>query len=150
MRRNRVIALYLCSTSNHNRLQTYLTYRILPYIFVLHQTTTKQCFLGYFPNCLISLFYIKPQLSYFQKKRTMNCLISLFYIKPQLVVKLDATNRYCLISLFYIKPQPNIRAMFANENCLISLFYIKPQRILCILLVYKHLQYILHIRSGVN
>ena len=33
------------------------------------------------------------------------CLISLFYIKPQLDARLKSTGLGCLISLFYIKPQ---------------------------------------------
>ena len=36
-------------------------------------------------RCLISLFYIKPQLTYGAILVNISCLISLFYIKPQRV-----------------------------------------------------------------
>ena len=33
--------------------------------------------------CIISLFYIKPQLFAVEKLLEVSCIISLFYIKPQ-------------------------------------------------------------------
>ena len=37
---------------------------------------------------------------------SIDCLISLFYIKPQQDNQLGQNRNNCLISLFYIKPQP--------------------------------------------
>ena len=81
--------------------------RRLSYIVILHQTTTLQRSRQVYGGCLISLFYIKPQLC-------------------NLVFKLRLR---CLISLFYIKPQPSHWDIVAAPSCLISLFYIKPQRL---------------------
>ena len=77
------IVLYRLSTSNHNfSLSTTFTVA-LSYIVFLHQTTTHVlCLLNSF-NCLISSFYIKPQLLIKVLKPIENCLISSFYIKPQ-------------------------------------------------------------------
>ena len=78
----------------------------LSYIVFLHQTTTCGCARHVKGYCLISSFYIKPQLA---KSTIMNfehCLISSFYIKPQLLLLVGIDNLNCLISSFYIKPQP--------------------------------------------
>ena len=101
----------------------------MPYIFVLHQTTTTRAFHQYVPYCLISLFYIKPQPIPKYVVNRFYCLISLFYIKPQPTVNVLSGYLDCLISLFYIKPQRSVRFFIATTNCLISLFYIKPQLI---------------------
>ena len=99
------VVLYPYSTSNHNmilrgaiRLQ--LSYililhqtttmgffdvikKMLSYILILHQTTTSTRALSFSHSCLISLFYIKPQLISMGFFDVISCLISLFYIKPQ-------------------------------------------------------------------
>ena len=102
----RAIVLYLFSTSNHNVSSACALQDILSYISFLHQTTT----------------YAFPCTS------LCNCLISLFYIKPQPHGQHWRGKVYCLISLFYIKPQPTLSVYGSACNCLISLFYIKPQR----------------------
>ena len=77
------VVLYLCSTSNHNSIWSVSCAEQLSYIFVLHQTTTC-CWCNYASSCcLISLFYIKPQLAWDELNKANCCLISLFYIKPQ-------------------------------------------------------------------
>ena len=78
-------------------------------------------------DCLISLFYIKPQPAERNSETRAHCLISLFYIKPQPLAVWHVRVGNCLISLFYIKPQPCALSSFRSKNCLISLFYIKPQ-----------------------
>ena len=99
------IVLYRLSTSNHN-CKLYLTDTILlSYIVFLHQTTTLVCTLILLPYCLISSFYIKPQLISTPFLYLKDCLISSFYIKPQLSVISSSTRADCLISSFYIKPQ---------------------------------------------
>ena len=100
------VVLYLCSTSNHNPVQDFRNNVELSYIFVLHQTTTSNLRLSTTSSCLISLFYIKPQLDSGGNLRIKSCLISLFYIKPQRHNLIRLFRWSCLISLFYIKPQP--------------------------------------------
>ena len=79
---------------------------VLSYIFILHQTTTMQPIEINVKGCLISSFYIKPQLTMVSHVLTNGCLISSFYIKPQLLLFLPFKVNSCLISSFYIKPQP--------------------------------------------
>ena len=55
------------------------------------------------------------------------CLISSFYIKPQLASQFRGITQDCLISSFYIKPQHSLHHLCLLANCLISSFYIKPQ-----------------------
>ena len=57
------IVLYLFSTSNHNQQINNVWMYLLSYISFLHQTTTLCISLALISHCLISLFYIKPQLS---------------------------------------------------------------------------------------
>ena len=53
-------------------------------IFILHQTTTPLIRLILLIYCILSLFYIKPQLNQNSYLRNSYCILSLFYIKPQL------------------------------------------------------------------
>ena len=102
----RDIVLYRLSTSNHNHWTTLASLNLLSYIVFLHQTTTAASDVRWPYDCLISSFYIKPQLG------------------SWLLVWVP----YCLISSFYIKPQPSCTAPLSVHHCLISSFYIKPQR----------------------
>ena len=63
-----------------------ITLPILSYIVFLHQTTTGSCPQAAASHCLISSFYIKPQLADQSSRSFSYCLISSFYIKPQLVL----------------------------------------------------------------
>ena len=54
--------LYLSSTSNHNLYVVNPQTHGLCYIFLLHQTTTSSYKLRLILCCVISFFYIKPQL----------------------------------------------------------------------------------------
>ena len=56
-----MIVLYLFSTSNHNCGKCPECLRQLSYISFLHQTTTFEKYNNLDADCLISLFYIKPQ-----------------------------------------------------------------------------------------
>ena len=56
---------------------------LLSYTFILHQTTTKKAVSVGRGNCLIPLFYIKPQRGIDVYGWVAYCLIPLFYIKPQ-------------------------------------------------------------------
>ena len=57
-----IIVFYLCSTSNHNMQIVVSPAAILSFISVLHQTTTRNGVKYALWHCLLSLFYIKPQL----------------------------------------------------------------------------------------
>ena len=59
------------------------TWNALYYIFILHRTTTHVNPYTYISSCIISSFYIKPQLQRFIICHTLCCIISSFYIKPQ-------------------------------------------------------------------
>ena len=102
--------------------------RMLCYIFLLHQTTTARDPTIAAIGCVISFFYIKPQLvvlcesefgvvlylsstsNHNLRSRTLlrnvGCVISFFYIKPQRCWQNKADPKGCVISFFYIKPQP--------------------------------------------
>ena len=104
--------LYLTSTSNHNQLVELSTLRRLCYILLLHQTTTAHDTGLYHRGCVISYFYIKPQLLYVFAAISFGCVISYFYIKPQLSDIVSSSATCCVISYFYIKPQPLLKAMY--------------------------------------
>ena len=99
------VVLYLSSTSNHNCPRSSDMTLWLCYIFLLHQTTTS-----------------RPK-----RASCCSCVISFFYIKPQLFCGVDAAMWCCVISFFYIKPQLWLRVRYVNWCCVISFFYIKPQ-----------------------
>ena len=77
------IVLYLFSTSNHNALSQRVDPYTLSYISFLHQTTTV---FEYFetPDQLSYISFLHQTTTKPPKvKDEQNCLISLFYIKPQ-------------------------------------------------------------------
>ncbi len=117
-------------------------WRWLSYISVLHQTTTIRALHASITCCLISLFYIKPQLFRLWQRPTVCCLISLFYIKPQRTPLAKGKSKRCLISLFYIKPQLASWIYITSWSCLISLFYIKPQPSFLFILHYSVVLYL--------
>ena len=57
------VVLYLHSTSNHNNTLVNILSKKLYYIFILHQTTTHKYYTLLEFRCIISSFYIKPQLT---------------------------------------------------------------------------------------
>ena len=121
---------------------------VLSYIVFLHQTTTFRAFRCKYKHCLISSFYIKPQLAYHISQNWIYCLISSFYIKPQpsteyvlchhiVLYRLSTSNHnkktaiICCKELSYIVFLHQTTTVLDNcpqwNNCLISSFYIKPQ-----------------------
>ncbi len=131
VRSSTAVVLYPYSTSNHNSDAGVVEEVRLSYILILHQTTTcgecDECR----KRCLISLFYIKPQLitQYFKCNLvvlypystsnhnstavTVNAAeLSYILILHQTTTAQVAriTSARCLISLFYIKPQPRNRS----------------------------------------
>ena len=76
---------------------------LLCYIFLLHQTTTWNKQNDYNLRCVISFFYIKPQLSSQVDSAIKRCVISFFYIKPQLTL----TIIYALRVVLYLSSTSN-------------------------------------------
>ena len=56
---------------------------LLYLIEILHQTTTLSLTMFGFPSCILSKFYIKPQLRIAYPVEAVGCILSKFYIKPQ-------------------------------------------------------------------
>ena len=99
----------------------------LCYIFLLHQTTTGQAFIMLLKRlCYIFLLH-QTTTQYTLQNKIRCCVISFFYIKPQLFLIDYCGKSGCVISFFYIKPQRESRFLPCSSSCVISFFYIKPQ-----------------------
>ena len=79
----RPVVSYRNSTSNHNVWLAKATHKRLYLIEILHQTTTLSLTMFGFPSCILSKFYIKPQLRIAYPVEAVGCILSKFYIKPQ-------------------------------------------------------------------
>ena len=79
-----MVVSYRNSTSNHNFPTADSTAVALYLIEILHQTTTTLDVNGVFSSCILSKFYIKPQLRLERELAHCSCILSKFYIKPQL------------------------------------------------------------------
>ena len=78
-------------------------------------------------SCILSKFYIKPQLLADEYSFASSCILSKFYIKPQLWPLALLVQACCILSKFYIKPQQRYVLMPSPACCILSKFYIKPQ-----------------------
>ena len=78
------VVSYRNSTSNHNKKSPTPLFIMLYLIEILHQTTTKSAAINRINGCILSKFYIKPQLCAHAQKFARSCILSKFYIKPQL------------------------------------------------------------------
>ena len=96
-------------------------------IEILHQTTTSGLTRQIKRCCILSKFYIKPQLQMYTIYFTFRCILSKFYIKPQLVLEALLLPPCCILSKFYIKPQLMMTTREGSMRCILSKFYIKPQ-----------------------
>ena len=99
------VVSYRNSTSNHNLKLCLRTTRLLYLIEILHQTTTCGKCEDCLRRCILSKFYIKPQLARTSKKTNKSCILSKFYIKPQRRGWPTLWIGRCILSKFYIKPQ---------------------------------------------
>ena len=122
---------------------------LLSYTFILHQTTTAALVFLKHEDCLIPLFYIKPQpqsvhpytlpiVLYLYSTSNHNCARRLS-TRRQIVLYLYSTSNHNIngaceflaqLSYTFILHQTTT-SMLKNSgrlNCLIPLFYIKPQR----------------------
>ena len=80
------VVSYRNSTSNHNSSAVFLILLMLYLIEILHQTTTDWMLEDSEQCCILSKFYIKPQLSILLTLVIVCCILSKFYIKPQLLL----------------------------------------------------------------
>ena len=146
-----IIVFYLCSTSNHNMQIVVSPAAILSFISVLHQTTTRNGVKYALWHCLLSLFYIKPQLPVVSNIRSYIvfylCSTSNHNFGCRLLASFGIVFYLCSTSnhnqphgcvllfliVFYLCSTSNHNRSFAvgirRRNCLLSLFYIKPQPI---------------------
>ena len=118
-------------------------------IEILHQTTTGGIEVKPFNSCILSKFYIKPQLS---RQKTCNhrrCILSKFYIKPQhfyasccafvvvsyrnstsnhnVAIQLPVLHALYLIEILHQTTTMSVPSM-SMKSCILSKFYIKPQQ----------------------
>ena len=123
------VVLYLTSTSNHNPCGKCYACLMLCYILLLHQTTTDRCH-RISPRRLCYILLLHQTTTWQQAPPLSDrCVISYFYIKPQLQPTLKSVSYCCVISYFYIKPQLTSSTPVERPGCVISYFYIKPQPI---------------------
>ena len=123
----RPVVSYRNSTSNHNPNFSIEFFDKLYLIEILHQTTTSRCTSTLRSCCILSKFYIKPQLGYHHSQFRSCCILSKFYIKPQPKYTEHWAFHSCILSKFYIKPQLTGRTLNGFDGCILSKFYIKPQ-----------------------
>ena len=122
-----IVVSYRNSTSNHNYGEGIYFHVKLYLIEILHQTTTSLSPPSAFVSCILSKFYIKPQLYFLHFLITFGCILSKFYIKPQLSCFSSYGGCGCILSKFYIKPQHFSPSTGVVYSCILSKFYIKPQ-----------------------
>ena len=104
------VVSYRNSTSNHNSDVSRLFVELLYLIEILHQTTTGKHRFDVSAGCILSKFYIKPQLSTLPTSSLLCCILSKFYIKPQQRIRHKIGHSCCILSKFYIKPQLKVYA----------------------------------------
>ena len=127
----REFEIFLSQKGNVNNSCNYAAFQYcrLYLIEILHQTTTHCKCIQFTLCCILSKFYIKPQLLLTVLRKSWSCILSKFYIKPQHPSKVFARYQSCILSKFYIKPQRLCRCSSWPSGCILSKFYIKPQRV---------------------
>ena len=142
------VVLYRYSTSNHNPLPPSDSAQELSYIGILHQTTTARVPSVLWLSCLISVFYIKPQLQnrskfdlsvvlyrYSTSNHNKNVQLSKARKLSYIGILHQTTTRSLSCSLWYQLSYIGILHQTTTSecivaftiSCLISVFYIKPQ-----------------------
>ena len=122
-----VVVSYRNSTSNHNAHPGCASVSGLYLIEILHQTTTKDSVIHN-----VTGLYLIEILHQTTTEAAIPCgfhccILSKFYIKPQLARSENGPERCCILSKFYIKPQLHVDAQISTMRCILSKFYIKPQ-----------------------
>ena len=125
----REFEIFLSQKGNVNNSCNYAAFQYcrLYLIEILHQTTTHCKCIQFTLCCILSKFYIKPQLRRVDFRGVRSCILSKFYIKPQHPSKVFARYQSCILSKFYIKPQRSTPRAWRSARCILSKFYIKPQ-----------------------
>ena len=125
----REFEIFLSQKGNVNNSCNYAAFQYcrLYLIEILHQTTTHCKCIQFTLCCILSKFYIKPQLCVLLCGSAPCCILSKFYIKPQLWEERHRRALRCILSKFYIKPQPTSHYSASLQRCILSKFYIKPQ-----------------------
>ncbi len=125
----REFEIFLSQKGNVNNSCNYAAFQYcrLYLIEILHQTTTHCKCIQFTLCCILSKFYIKPQLSLVRIFPVFGCILSKFYIKPQHEPLASHIPRCCILSKFYIKPQLRCILGYTALGCILSKFYIKPQ-----------------------
>ena len=96
-------------------------------LLLLVKFNTKPNSGRFFPGCILSNFYIKPQPVGSTTICSTRCILSNFYIKPQPIRRRSEAACRCILSNFYIKPQHTNQRPSMKIRCILSNFYIKPQ-----------------------
>ena len=111
----REFEIFLSQKGNVNNSCNYAAFQYcrLYLIEILHQTTTHCKCIQFTLCCILSKFYIKPQLQMYTIYFTFRCILSKFYIKPQLQMYTIYFTFRCILSKFYIKPQ-RVHTSFEN------------------------------------
>ena len=103
----REFEIFLSQKGNVNNSCNYAAFQYcrLYLIEILHQTTTHCKCIQFTLCCILSKFYIKPQLAELPFDTVFSCILSKFYIKPQRRGLRNLRHSSCILSKFYIKPQ---------------------------------------------
>ena len=127
----REFEIFLSQKGNVNNSCNYAAFQYcrLYLIEILHQTTTHCKCIQFTLCCILSKFYIKPQLLLTVLRKSWSCILSKFYIKPQRRGLRNLRHSSCILSKFYIKPQRRGLRNLRHSSCILSKFYIKPQRL---------------------
>ena len=86
-------------------------------IEILHQTTTRLQLLRLSLSCILSKFYIKPQLAAVSPWAENGCILSKFYIKPQLI-------RIFIVKLFVVSYRNSTSNHNEANNTLFRVFVV--------------------------
>ena len=146
----RIVVSYRNSTSNHNKNNGATAIKMLYLIEILHQTTTVTATAPDVRRCILSKFYIKPQLpvallryvvvvSYRNSTSNHNGLAAipsgrmLYLIEILHQTTTPAALQLLLVVLYLIEILHQTTTVDVHEfhevRCILSKFYIKPQRL---------------------
>ena len=99
------VVSYRNSTSNHNRAFRRIDEKRLYLIEILHQTTTFAVHLQTFVELYLIEILHQTTTAHAVSTTRRSCILSKFYIKPQLRLHEELKDDGCILSKFYIKPQ---------------------------------------------
>ena len=146
----RIVVSYRNSTSNHNKNNGATAIKMLYLIEILHQTTTVTATAPDVRRCILSKFYIKPQLpvallryvvvvSYRNSTSNHTGLAAipsgrmLYLIEILHQTTTPAALQLLLVVLYLIEILHQTTTVDVHEfhevRCILSKFYIKPQRL---------------------